>query len=154
MDHTLVNVSVPFFIEFTRRGRRNAEAGIFWEDGQVAISTVTVREAPTACGVVPGKNITRPVFSVRAFDNRLWWPLFDGPRPMSVGHYVTSATQSEGPFLAMMNLSPATVQSKPRRNAQQFFEQIFAREVDGPLEEERWRVDRRGVPAPIGTLSC
>jgi hypothetical protein len=42
-----------------------------------------------------------------------------------------------------MNLSPATVQSKPRRNAQQFFEQIFAREVDGPLEEERWRSPRR-----------
>jgi hypothetical protein len=106
-------------------------------------STVTVREAPITCGVIPGKNITRPTFSIRAFDNRLWWPLFDGLRPMSVGDHVTSATQSEGPFLAMMNLSPATVRSKPRRNAQQFFEQIFARKVDGPSEEELWRSPRR-----------
>jgi hypothetical protein len=62
---------------------------------------------------------------------------------MLVKDYVASATKSEGPFLSMMNLSPATVYSEPRRDAKRFFEQIFARRVDGPSRVERWRSPQR-----------
>src|ERR1700738_1089665 len=128
MTYALLNVSVPFVIEFVRRKCRKFESGIFWEDGTVAIRTVPAEQAPVACRVRPGENAFRPEFSVRSFEGRLWWPLFDGPRHMPVGNYMASATKSEGPFLSMMNLSPATVYSK-RRYAKQFFEQIFARRV-------------------------
>jgi hypothetical protein len=142
MNHTLVNVSVPFLIEFVRRRCTKAEGEIFWEDGTIAIRTVTARQATAVCCVRPGENGVTPEFSVRSFDNRLWWPLFDGPRHMPVKDYVASGTKSEGPFLSMMNLSPATVYSK-RRYAKQFFEQIFARQADGPSREERWRSPQR-----------
>jgi len=82
MNHTLVKVSVPFLIEFVRRRCRKLESGIFWEDGTVAIRTVTAEQTPVACCVRPGENSFTPEFLVRAFDGRLWWPLLEGPRLM------------------------------------------------------------------------
>ena len=142
MSDTLINVSVPYVVEFVRRKCRNVESGIFWEDGSVAIRTVTAEQAPVACRVRPGENSFTPEFSVRSFDGRFWWPLFDGPGPMRVRNYVASAKESDGVFLSMMNLSPASVYS-PRRDAKQFFEQIIARRVDAPSTEERWRSAER-----------
>jgi hypothetical protein len=139
MSDTVVNVSVPYVVEFIRRKCRTVESGIFWEDGTVAIRTVPAEQAPVACCVCPGENSSTPELSVRSFDGRLWWPLFDGPRPMSVRNYIASAAESDGVFLSMMNLSPATVYSSPRRNARQFFEH----RVDAPLREERWRSAQR-----------
>jgi hypothetical protein len=138
MSDTVINVSVPYVVEFIRRRCRTVESGIFWEDGTVAIRTVPAERAPVACCVCPGKNARTPEFSVRSFDGRLWWPLFDGPRPMPARDYVASATKSDGVFLSMMNLSPATV-SSPRRDAMQF----FARRVHAPQREERWRSAER-----------
>jgi hypothetical protein len=77
MKHTLVKASVPFLIEFVRRRCRKAECGIFWEDGTVAIRTVAAQQAPAACRVRPGENGVTPEFSVRSFEGRFWWPLFD-----------------------------------------------------------------------------
>jgi hypothetical protein len=138
MSDTLINVSVPYVVEFVRRKCRNVESGIFWEDGSVAIRTVTAEQAPVACRVRPGENSFTPEFSVRSFDGRFWWPLFDGPGPMRVRNYVASAKKSDGLFLSMMNLSPATVYSLPRRNAEQFFNEIIPRWEDGS-SMERWR---------------
>src|SRR5258707_8726234 len=120
MNQPLVKVRVPFLIEFVRRKCSKVEDGIFWEDGTVAIRTVSAQEAPSVCRVRPGENGVPPEFLVRSFDGRLWWPLFDGLRPMSAISYVASAANSDGVFLSMMNLSPATVYSSPRRNARQF----------------------------------
>ena len=139
MTYTLVNVSVPYVVEFIRRKRRKVESGIFWEEKAVAIRTITAEQAPVACRVHPGENSVMPEFFVRSFDGRLWWPMFYGPRPMAARNYVASAKESDGVFLSMMNLSPATVYSSPRRDARQFFEQILARQVDSPSREERWR---------------
>ena len=61
---------------------------------------------------------------------------------MSARNYVASAAESDGVFLSMMNLSPATVHSSPRRNARQFFEQIIGH-VDAPMRDERWRSAQR-----------
>lgn len=138
MSDTLVKVSVPYSVEFVRRKCRNVESGIFWENGTVAIRTVTAERAPVVCHVRPGENSFTPEFLVRSFDGRLWWPLFDGPRPMTARNYMASATKSDGVFLSMMNLSPATIYSSPRRDARQFFEQIIARQVDSRSREERW----------------
>jgi hypothetical protein len=143
MDHTLVDVSVPFFIEFVRRRCRNPESEIFWEDGTVAIQTVTAQQAPAVCRVHPAETSRMLEFSIRSFDSRLWWPLFEGQRHMPATDYAVSATKSQGPFLSMMNLSPSTVYSQPREDAERFFDQIFARKVDAPSREERWRSAQR-----------
>jgi hypothetical protein len=143
MDHTLVDVSVPFLIEFVMGRRRNAEGKIFWEDGTVAIQTVTAQQAPAVCRVHPAETSRMLEFSIRSFDSRLWWPLIEGQRHMPATDYAVSATKSEGPFLSMMNLSPATVCSHPREDAKRFFDQIFARRVDAPSSEERWRSPQR-----------
>jgi hypothetical protein len=137
MSDTLIKVSVPYVVEFVRRKCRTVESGIFWEEGPVAVRTVTAEQAPVACRVRPGENSLTPEFSVRSFDGRLWWPLFDGPCPMTVRNYVASAAKSDGVFLSMMNLSPATVYSSPRRNADQFFNEIVPRREDGS-SDERW----------------
>src|ERR1700722_18250733 len=120
MDHTLVDVSVPFCIEFVMRRCRKPESKIFWEDGAVAIQSVTAQQAPDVCRVHPAEKSRMPEFSVRSFDSRLWWPLFERQRHMSVTDYVVSGAKSDGPFLSMMNLSPSTVCSQPREDAKRF----------------------------------
>jgi hypothetical protein len=139
MSDTLINVSVPYVVEFVRQNRRTLESGIFWEDGKVAIRTVTAEQAPVACRVRPGENSFTPEYLVRSFDGRLWWPLFDGARPMTAKNYTSSATRSDGVFLSMMNLSPATIYSSPRRDAEKFLNEIIPRTEDGSSSEERWR---------------
>jgi hypothetical protein len=143
MSDTLIRVSVPYVVEFIRRKCRNVESGIFWENGTVAIRTVAAEQAPVACRVRPGENSFTPEYLVRSFDGRLWWPLFDGPRPMTAKNYMSSVTKSDGVFLSMMNLSPATVYSSPRRDADKFFNEIIPRKEDGPSSKERWRSARR-----------
>jgi hypothetical protein len=56
MNPTLVNVSVPFFIEFVRRRCRNAESEIFWEDGTIAIRAVTGRAGACRLSRVSGRK--------------------------------------------------------------------------------------------------
>ena len=72
MSNTLVAVCVPYPVEFVRQGRLKAENGIFWENGTVAIRTVTAEQAPVTCRVSPGVNSSRSEFSVRSFDGRFW----------------------------------------------------------------------------------
>jgi hypothetical protein len=138
LSDTLVDVSVPYLAEFVRQGRRKVENGIFWEKGTVAIRTVTAEQAPISCRVSPGVNSSRPEFSVRSFDGRFWWPLFDGDAPMLARKYVASALKSSSVFLSMMNLSPATVDS-PRRDVRKYLEDVFPRKFDGCLRKDRWR---------------
>jgi hypothetical protein len=139
MKQTLVKVSVPFLIEFIRRKCRKLESGIFWEDGTVAIQTVTAEQAPVVCRVRAGDSASTLEYSVRSFDGRFWWPLFERHRALPASDYLASATKSNGLFLSMMNLSPATIGSSPRRDARQF----VAQHVEAPQRKERWHSAER-----------
>lgn len=89
-------------------------------DGTVAIRTATAKQAPAVCHVRPGDSASTLEYSVRSFDGRFFWPLFDRHLAIRASDYLASATKSNGVFLSMMNLSPATVDSSPRRDASQF----------------------------------
>jgi hypothetical protein len=54
---------------------RKAEGAIFWDDGVVAIRTVTAAEAPIAYQIAPGDDGFGLEFDIRSFDGKLWWPL-------------------------------------------------------------------------------
>ena len=141
MSDLLISVSVPYVLEYVRRRCSKVEGGVFWEDGTVVIRSLTAKEAPVAFRVRAEGRAFPAEYSVRSFDGRLWWPLFDGTQPLSNKDYIAGASRSDGLFLAMMNLSPATVGS-PRRDANQF----YAREVDTPQREERWDSARKNSP--------
>jgi hypothetical protein len=138
MSNTLVAVCVPYPVEFVRQGRLKAENGIFWENGTVAIRTVTAEQAPVTRRVSPGVNSSRSEFSVRSFDGRFWWPLFEGGEPMLARNYVASTLKSSSVFLSMMNLSPASIDS-PRRDVRKFLDDVFPRRFDDSFREDRWR---------------
>jgi hypothetical protein len=74
------------------------------------------------------------------------------PRHITLKEYVASATKSDGPFLSMMNLSPATVYSQPRRVAKRFFEQILAIRST-PLKMAVRVVGAALVPAVMASFS-
>jgi hypothetical protein len=112
MSDFLTNVTMPYVIEYVRRGRSKVESGVFWEDGTVVIQSITGQQAPAAFSVRTEGQAVPTEYPVRSFDGRLWWPLIDGARPISSKDFVAGAQRSDGLFLAMMNLSPATVGSR------------------------------------------
>src|SRR5580698_9647707 len=108
MEKTSVDVKIPYSVEFRRHRHRKIEGGIYWDDGEIEIRTVTVEEAPVAYRIAPGDEGFGLEFDIRSYDGKLWWPLLRPPTFLSSKDYIGSATDSDGYFLLMMNLSPAT----------------------------------------------
>jgi hypothetical protein len=102
------------------------------------IRTVSAQEAPVAYHIGPGDNSFGPEFDIRSFDGKLWWPLFDGAEHLSVKNYIASATNSNGHFLSMMNLSPASVASKRLNITELLQSDLSINRVTRSSLDERW----------------
>lgn len=133
--YVLVEVSVPYIVEYVRRNHRKPDHGTFWEKGSVAIRSVA-DEVSTLCYIQ--STVGARGYRVLSFDGAIWWPLFVRGEPVKVADYVADAMSNSGVFLTVMNLSPATLHS-PRRDFEQFSRKVLPRKVDAPQRSERWR---------------
>lgn len=136
VNYSLVNVVIPFVIEFTGRGKRTTDFGIFWETRSLAFRTALSDETSVICQI--RTSGTTSEYSVLSFDGGTWWPLFESGEQVKVVDFVGSALDSSGVFLKMMNLSPATLDS-PRRDLEQFLRSTLLRRIETAQRTERLR---------------
>jgi hypothetical protein len=59
MNDTLINVSVPYVIEYVRRGCSKVESGVFWEDRAVVIQSVAAGRRQLRLASVPEEMQSR-----------------------------------------------------------------------------------------------
>lgn len=109
---------------------------IVWDEGPIAIRDVTRDEAPSACRVQPTASGSA-AYDIRTFDGTFWWPVFDGWEPLSVHAFKDSAPDSNGYFLATMNLSPATLYSSRDVDTESFYSDISVKRIISTSKKER-----------------
>jgi hypothetical protein len=141
-ENAIIRVTIPYNVEFIRHRRRTPEGAILWDDGDVAIRTVTAAEAPIAYQITPGDDGFGPRYDIRSFNGKLWWSLADTAFAPSVEHYIASVTDSGSCFLSMMNLSPASIDSL-RQTTAQFDNDMSISRILKSSKDERWILANR-----------
>jgi hypothetical protein len=81
MKQIVVSATIPYTVEFKRRGFRTVEDLIVWDEAVVAISDVNDREAPVAYRIDPCTP-SGAAYEIRSFRGGIWWPVFDESRAL------------------------------------------------------------------------
>ncbi len=110
MKQIIVPASIPYTVEFIRRGRRTVESLVVWDEQSVAICEVSDRETSIAYSIGPHGS-SGPAYDIRSFRGKTWWPLFDRSRALSVDAFIASIDDPSGCLLATSNFSPSTLHS-------------------------------------------
>jgi hypothetical protein len=136
MKQIVFPAGFPYTVEFIRRRCRTVESLTVWQQGAVAIYDVTEGEAPVAYRVISCAQ-SRPGYEIRSFQGRIWWPVFDGSRALSVDAFVARLDDPNGCFLAAMNLSPSTLYSSRTVTTQRFDQDFSIRHILASSKEDR-----------------
>jgi hypothetical protein len=144
MKQIVVPASFPYTVEFIRRRSRTVENLIVWDQGAVAIYDVTDREAPLSYRVISCAQ-SGPGYEIRSFQGRIWWPVFDGSRALSVDAFIAELDDPNGCFLAAMNLSPSTLYSSRNVTTRRFDEDFSIRHILASSKEDRLTLAQRAA---------
>lgn len=110
MKQIRVLVTFPYDVTFIKWGHQLKEGQVVWDQGDVLICEVDERETSIAYSIGP-RGLTGPVYDVRSFDGRTWWPLYQRSQALQVADFVANIGDPDGCFLAAFGLSWSTLHS-------------------------------------------
>jgi hypothetical protein len=144
MKQIVLNVAIPYEVEFIRRGCQNTEGLVVWDEGSVVIVEAPPSETDVAFSIVP-IGVSGRAYDILAFDDKIWWPLRDGSKTLSVETFVWSIGNPSGLFLATLNLSPATLHSTREVTKSRFDADHSIREEEVSSRDQRWTLAHRSA---------
>jgi hypothetical protein len=144
MKQIVVPATIPYTVEFIRRGGRTVEDLIVWDEAPVAISDVSDREAPVAYRIDRCEPSVA-TYDIRSFRGAIWWPVFDGSRALSVDALLAHFDDPNGCFLAAMNLSPSTLHSSRHVTTKRFDEDVSIRQELKSSKDDRVALAQRAA---------
>jgi hypothetical protein len=144
MKHTKVAVAIPYAVEFVRRGCRNIEGLVVWDEGAVAICEADLSDASVAFNIRASGKFGRS-YDILSFGGKLWWPLYQKDQPVSVDAFIRAVGDPDGCFMAAMNLSPATLHSSRDHTTARFEADLSIRRVHASSLSVRWTSAQRAA---------